>query len=78
MICCTFLNCILEKQIKQEKVAIIREEEAKAKEESTKKAKELLTYAVQKCAADHTSETTVSIVNLPNDDMKGRIIEKHN
>lgn len=64
----------VEKQIKQEKVAIIREEEAKAKEESTKKAKELLTYAVQKCAADHTSETTVSIVNLPNDDMKGRII----
>lgn len=64
----------IEKQIKQEKAAIIREEEAKAKEESTKKAKELLTYAVQKCAADHTSETTVSIVNLPNDDMKGRII----
>ena len=64
----------VEKQIKQEKAAIIREEEAKAKEESTKKAKELLTYAIQKCAADHTSETTVSIVNLPNDDMKGRII----
>ena len=64
----------VEKQIKMEKAAIIREEEAKAKEESTKKAKELLTYAVQKCAADHTSETTVSIVNLPNDDMKGRII----
>lgn len=63
-----------EKQIKQEKATIIREEEQKAKEESTKKAKELLTYAVQKCAADHTSETTVSIVNLPNDDMKGRII----
>ncbi len=64
----------VEKQIKQEKAAIIREEETKAKEESTKKAKELLTYAIQKCAADHTSETTVSIVNLPNDDMKGRII----
>ncbi len=64
----------VEKQIKMEKAAIIREEEVKAKEESTKKAKELLTYAVQKCAADHTSETTVSIVNLPNDDMKGRII----
>lgn len=63
-----------EKQIKAEKAAIIKEEEIKAKEESTKKAKELLTYAVQKCAADHTSETTVSIVNLPNDDMKGRII----
>ncbi len=63
-----------EKQIKIEKANIIREEEQKAKEESTKKARELLTYAVQKCAADHTSETTVSIVNLPNDDMKGRII----
>ena len=68
------LSAEVEKQIKMEKAAIIREEEAKAKEESTKKAKELLTYAVQKCAADHTSETTVSIVNLPNDDMKGRII----
>jgi len=63
-----------EKQIKTETAAIIREEEQKAKEEVGKKAKELLTYAVQKCAADHTSETTVSIVNLPNDDMKGRII----
>ena len=63
-----------EKLIKQEKATIIREEEQKAKEESNKKAKELLTYAVQKCAADHTSETTVSIVNLPNDEMKGRII----
>lgn len=63
-----------EKQIKTETAAIIREEEQKAKEEVSKKAKELLTYAVQKCAADHTSETTVSIVALPNDDMKGRII----
>ena len=63
-----------EKTIKNETAAIIREEEQKAKEESGKKARELLTYAVQKCAADHTSETTVSIVNLPNDDMKGRII----
>ena len=62
------------KQIKSETAAIIREEEAKAKEEVGKKARELLTYAVQKCAADHTSETTVSIVSLPNDDMKGRII----
>ena len=44
------------------------------KEEANKKAKEILTYTVQKCAADHTAETTVSIVALPNDDMKGRII----
>ena len=63
-----------QKQINVETAAIIKEGEIKAKEESTKKAKELLTYAVQKCAADHTSETTVSVVNLPNDDMKGRII----
>ncbi len=63
-----------EKQIKTETATIIREEEQKAKEEVSKKARELLTYAVQKCAADHTSETTVSIVALPNDDMKGRII----
>ncbi len=63
-----------ERTIKNETAAIIREEEQKAKEESGKKAKELLTYAIQKCAADHTSETTVTMVNLPNDDMKGRII----
>ncbi len=63
-----------QKEIKTETAAIIREEESKAKEEVGKKARELLTYAVQKCAADHTSETTVSIVSLPNDDMKGRII----
>lgn len=63
-----------QKQIKNETALIIREEEQKAKEEVNKKAKELLTYTIQKCAADHTSETTVSVVNLPNDDMKGRII----
>ena len=64
----------VEKQIVSEKAALIRELEQKAKEDSTKNAKEILSYAIQKCAADHTSETTVSIVALPNDDMKGRII----
>ncbi len=64
----------LDKQITSEKAALIREVENKAKEDATKNAKEILTYAVQKCAADHTSETTVSVVALPNDDMKGRII----
>ena len=64
----------VEKDITEEKAAIIREMNQKAKEESEKNAKELLSYAIQKCAADHTSETTVSIVSLPNDDMKGRII----
>ncbi len=64
----------VEKQITNEKAMIIKELEAKAKEDSNKNAKEILSYAIQKCAADHTSETTVSLVSLPNDDMKGRII----
>lgn len=64
----------LEKTITAEKAALIREMDAKAKESAEKNAKEILGYAIQKCAADHTSETTVSIVSLPNDEMKGRII----
>jgi ribonuclease Y len=52
----------------------IKEAENKAKDEADKKAKNLITFAIQKCAADHTQETTVSVVPLPNDDMKGRII----
>ncbi len=63
-----------EKQITTEKGNLIKELEAKAKEEATKNAREILTYTIQKCAADHTSETTVSIVALPSDEMKGRII----
>ena len=64
----------LEKTMTAEKAAVVREYESKAKEEAMKNAKEIVGYAIQKCAADHTSETTVSIVSLPNDDMKGRII----
>ena len=64
----------LESEIIPEKAAMIREYENKMKEDSSKIAKEMLSYAIQKCAADHTSETTVSVVSLPNDDMKGRII----
>ena len=64
----------MEKELTAEKAAMIREYEEKTKEEVNKNAKELLSYAVQKCAADHSQETTVSIVALPNDDMKGRII----
>ena len=64
----------LEKQITTEKANLIRDLEAKAKEESSKNAKEIISYAIQKCAADHTSETTVSVVSLPSDEMKGRII----
>ena len=64
----------VEKQITAEKAAIIREQEQKAKEESAKNAKNIISYAISKCAADHSQETTVSIVALPSDDMKGRII----
>ncbi len=64
----------LDKEITQEKAAIIRDVEAKAKEESIKIGREIVSFAIQKCAADHTSETTVSVVSLPNDEMKGRII----
>ena len=64
----------LDKEISNEKAAIIRDYEAKTKEESNKKAQEIVSFAIQKCAADHTSETTVSVVSLPNDEMKGRII----
>jgi ribonuclease Y len=64
----------MERQITSEKAALIRELDQKAKEDANKNAKELIGYAIQKCAADHSQETTVSIVSLPNDDMKGRII----
>ena len=64
----------LEKQITDEKAALIKELDAKAKEDAIKNAREIVSSAIQKCAADHTSETTVSVVALPNDDMKGRII----
>ena len=64
----------VEKDITAEKATMIREAEQKVKDEVNKNAKELLTYAVQKCAADHSQETTVSIVALPSDDTKGRII----
>ena len=64
----------MDKKLTAEKAQLVREKESELKEESEKKARELIGYAIQKCAADHTSETTVSIVALPNDEMKGRII----
>lgn len=64
----------LRETLTRDQAIMIRDFESKTKEEAGKKAKELITYAVQKCAADHTSETTVSVVPLPSDDMKGRII----
>ncbi len=69
-----FLLNEVDKDLTQEKAALIRSHEEEVKEKSDKSAKEIISYAIQKCAADHTSETTVSIVSLPNDDMKGRII----
>ena len=64
----------MDKEITTERAKLIRELNQKAKEDANKNAKEIISYAVQKCAADHTSETTVSIVSLPSDEMKGRII----
>ncbi len=64
----------VEKELSHEIALMVKEAEAKVKEEADKKAKEILSLAIQRCAADHVAETTVSVVNLPNDEMKGRII----
>ena len=64
----------LDSKLTDEKAVLIKEAEKQIKEAANKKAKEISGYTIQKCAADHTSETTVSVVSLPNDDMKGRII----
>lgn len=64
----------LEGELTQESAVMIKEAENQVKEESDKKAKDILSLALQRCAADHVAETTVSVVTLPNDEMKGRII----
>ena len=69
-----YLLKIVEDEVKHETAVMIKDLEAKAKEEADKKAKELVVTAIQKCAADHVSETTISVVQLPSDEMKGRII----
>lgn len=70
----TLLLASVEEEIKHEAAMMIKEIEQQAKEEADKKAREIISLAIQRCAADHVAETTVSVVALPNDEMKGRII----
>ncbi len=69
-----YLLKIVEDEVKHETAIMIKEYESRAKEEADKKAKEIVVSSIQRCAADHVSETTISVVQLPNDEMKGRII----
>ncbi len=69
-----YLLKTVEEEVKHETAKLIKENEARVKEESEKRAKDIIVNAIQKCSTDHVSETTISVVNLPNDEMKGRII----
>ncbi len=69
-----YLLKTVEDEVKHETAMLVKELENKAKEEADKKAKDLVVTAIQRCAADHVAETTISVVQLPNDEMKGRII----
>ena len=69
-----YLLKTVEDDVKHDTAKMVRELEAQAKESADKKAKEYVVNAIQRCAADHVAETTISVVQLPNDEMKGRII----
>ena len=69
-----YLLKTVEEEVKHETAVMVKEMEIKAKEEADKKAKNYIVSAIQRCAADHVSEATISVVQLPNDEMKGRII----
>ena len=69
-----YLLKTVEEEVKIDTAKMVKELESRAKEEAGKKAKEFVVNAIQKCAVDHVSETTISVVQLPNDEMKGRII----
>ena len=69
-----YLLKTVEDDVKHETAKLVKELESRAKEDANKKAKEYIVTAIQKCAADHVAETTISVVQLPNDEMKGRII----
>ncbi|MDR2939705.1 MAG: ribonuclease Y [Clostridiales bacterium] len=69
-----FLLSSIEEEVKLESVKLIKDLESKAKLEADRKAREIIVNAIQRCAVDHVTETTVSVVSLPNDEMKGRII----
>jgi ribonuclease Y len=64
----------VENEIEHEKAKMIKDKEAEAREKANKRAREIVSSAIQRCAADHVAETTVSVVSLPDDEMKGRII----
>ncbi|MCI8510117.1 MAG: ribonuclease Y [Lachnospiraceae bacterium] len=69
-----YLLKTVEDEVRHETAVLVKELETRAKEEASKKAKECVVTAIQKCAVDHVAETTISLVQLPNDEMKGRII----